>query len=100
MFNIFKLKTVLLSSVTLHRFLPNQTSRNILVLSDAGKHLLNNIREKANLAVRHGKANDAEVALQKVEKELKKAMAKASAKKAGRPYPNLIDNMKAAKKRG
>ena len=29
-----------------------------------------------------------------------KAMAKASAKKAGRPYPNLIDNMKAAKKRG
>jgi hypothetical protein len=30
----------------------------------------------------------------------KKAMAKASAKKAGRPYPNLIDNMKAAKKRG
>ena len=30
----------------------------------------------------------------------KKALAKASAKKAGRPYPNLIDNMKAAKKRG
>ena len=30
----------------------------------------------------------------------KKAMAKASAKKAGRPYPNLIDNMKAAQKRG
>ena len=27
----------------------------------------------------------------------KKAVAKASAKKAGRPYPNLIDNMKAAK---
>ena len=27
----------------------------------------------------------------------KKAAAKASAKKAGRPYPNLIDNMKAAK---
>jgi hypothetical protein len=26
-------------------------------------------------------------------------MAKASAKKAGRPYPNLIDNMKAAKKK-
>lgn len=24
--------------------------------------------------------------------------AKASAKKAGRPYPNLIDNMRAAKK--
>jgi hypothetical protein len=27
----------------------------------------------------------------------KKASAKASAKKAGRPYPNLIDNMKAAR---
>ena len=27
----------------------------------------------------------------------KKAKAKASAKAAGRPYPNLIDNMKAAK---
>jgi hypothetical protein len=27
----------------------------------------------------------------------KKAAAKASAKKAGRPYPNLVDNMKAAK---
>lgn len=26
-----------------------------------------------------------------------KAKAKASAKKAGRPYPNLIDNMNAAK---
>ena len=29
----------------------------------------------------------------------KKAAAKASAKAAGRPYPNLVDNMKAAKKR-
>jgi len=28
----------------------------------------------------------------------KKSAAKASAKKAGRPYPNLIDNMNAAKK--
>lgn len=27
----------------------------------------------------------------------KKASAKASAKRAGRPYPNLIDNMRAAK---
>ena len=27
-----------------------------------------------------------------------KASAKAMAKKAGRPYPNLIDNMRAAKK--
>jgi hypothetical protein len=27
-----------------------------------------------------------------------KASAKASAKKAGRPYPNLIDNMRAARK--
>lgn len=27
----------------------------------------------------------------------KKAAAKASAKAAGRPYPNLIDNMKAAR---
>ena len=28
-----------------------------------------------------------------------KASAKASAKKVGRPYPNLIDNMKAARKK-
>ena len=28
----------------------------------------------------------------------KKAAAKASAKAAGRPYPNLIDNMKASRK--
>jgi hypothetical protein len=27
-----------------------------------------------------------------------KSSAKASAKKAGRPYPNLVDNMMAAKK--
>ena len=27
-----------------------------------------------------------------------KASAKAAAKKAGRPYPNLVDNMNAAKK--
>lgn len=29
----------------------------------------------------------------------KKAKAKAMAKKAGRPYPNLVDNMRAAKKK-
>jgi hypothetical protein len=29
----------------------------------------------------------------------KKASAKAMAKAAGRPYPNLIDNMRAAKKK-
>lgn len=29
----------------------------------------------------------------------KKTAAKASAKAAGRPYPNLIDNMKAARKK-
>jgi len=29
---------------------------------------------------------------------VQKASAKASAKKAGRPYPNLIDNMRAARK--
>jgi hypothetical protein len=28
-----------------------------------------------------------------------KADAKAAARKAGRPYPNLVDNMNAAKKR-
>lgn len=28
-----------------------------------------------------------------------KANAKAAAKKAGRPYPNLIDNMRAARKK-
>ena len=30
----------------------------------------------------------------------KKASAKASSKAAGRPYPNLVDNMNAAKKKG
>jgi hypothetical protein len=29
-----------------------------------------------------------------------KKSAKASAAKAGRPYPNLVDNMRAAKKKG
>jgi len=29
-----------------------------------------------------------------------KAIAKASAKRAGRPYPNLVDNMNAAKNSG
>jgi len=29
----------------------------------------------------------------------KKVAAKASAKAAGRPYPNLVDNMNAAKKK-
>ena len=29
----------------------------------------------------------------------KKKAAKAAAKKAGRPYPNLVDNMNAAKKK-
>lgn len=29
-----------------------------------------------------------------------KAKAKASAAKAGRPYPNLVDNMNASKKKG
>ncbi len=29
----------------------------------------------------------------------KKAAAKAAAKKAGRPYPNLVDNMRAAKRK-
>jgi hypothetical protein len=29
----------------------------------------------------------------------KKSAAKAAAKKAGRPYPNLVDNMNAAKKK-
>jgi len=28
-----------------------------------------------------------------------KTSAKAAAKKAGRPYPNLVDNMRAAKKK-
>lgn len=29
-----------------------------------------------------------------------KEKAKAAAKKAGRPYPNLVDNMNASKKKG
>lgn len=30
--------------------------------------------------------------------KLQKVVAKQMAKKAGRPYPNLVDNMRAAKK--
>jgi len=30
---------------------------------------------------------------------LQKTTAKAAAKKAGRPYPNLVDNMRAARKK-
>jgi hypothetical protein len=30
----------------------------------------------------------------------KKTAAKAMAKKAGRPYPNLVDNIRAARKKG
>jgi len=30
----------------------------------------------------------------------RKAAAKAMAEKAGRPYPNLVDNMRAARKKG
>jgi len=41
--------------------------------------------DKPNPAKKHKKLSAA-----------KKAKAKASAKKAGRPYPNLIDNMRAA----
>jgi hypothetical protein len=33
----------------------------------------------------------------KVLTSAKKSAAKAAAKKAGRPYPNLVDNMRAAK---
>lgn len=29
----------------------------------------------------------------------KKAAAKAAAKKAGRPYPNMVDNLRAARKK-
>jgi len=29
----------------------------------------------------------------------KKAAAKAAAKKAGRPYPNMVDNLRAAKRK-
>ncbi len=31
--------------------------------------------------------------------DAKKASAKAAAKKAGRPYPNLVDNLNAARKK-
>ena len=31
--------------------------------------------------------------------QAKKSAAKAAAKKAGRPYPNLVDNMRAARKK-
>jgi hypothetical protein len=44
--------------------------------------------DKPNPAKKHKKLSPA-----------KKASAKASAKAAGRPYPNLIDNMRAARKK-
>lgn len=36
----------------------------------------------------------------KVLSPAKKASAKAAAKAAGRPYPNLVDNMRAARTKG
>lgn len=44
--------------------------------------------DKPNPAKKHKKLSSAQ-----------KASAKASAKAAGRPYPNLIDNMKASRKK-
>ena len=44
------------------------------------------------------KARPKELGKPKKMSSAKKASAKASAKAAGRPYPNLIDNMKASKK--
>jgi hypothetical protein len=44
--------------------------------------------DKPNPAKKHTKLSPA-----------KKAAAKAMAKKAGRPYPNLVDNMRAARKK-
>jgi hypothetical protein len=45
-----------------------------------------NVWDTPNPAKKHKKLSPA-----------KKAAAKAAAKKAGRPYPNLIDNMRMAK---
>ena len=45
-----------------------------------------NVWDTPNPAKKHKKLSSA-----------KKAAAKAAAKKAGRPYPNLIDNMRMAK---
>lgn len=45
------------------------------------------------------KKRPAELGKSKKLSPAQKASAKASAKKAGRPYPNLIDNMKAARKK-
>ena len=44
------------------------------------------------------KARPKELGKPKKMSSAKKASAKASAKAAGRPYPNLIDNIKASKK--
>ncbi len=43
------------------------------------------------------KARPAKLGKPKPLSPLKKAKAKAAAAKAGRPYPNLVDNMRAAK---
>jgi hypothetical protein len=44
--------------------------------------------DKPNPKKKHTKLTDSQ-----------KASAKAAASKAGRPYPNLVDNMRAAKKK-
>ena len=55
--------------------------QDVAMYADGGQ-----VWDKPNPAKKHKKLSPA-----------KKAAAKASAKAAGRPYPNLIDNMRAAK---
>jgi hypothetical protein len=45
------------------------------------------------------KARPSDIGEPKALSKKQKSSAKAAAKKAGRPYPNLVDNMAAAKRR-
>ena len=46
------------------------------------------------------KPRPAKLGKPKLLSQKKKTAAKAMAKKAGRPYPNLVDNLRAAQKKG
>jgi hypothetical protein len=61
---------------------PRRDNTDFTQYKDGGE-----VWEKPNPAKKHKKLSPA-----------KKSAAKAAAKAAGRPYPNLVDNMRAARK--
>ena len=63
----------------------------------AEKWIQSAIKKKGALRSALGAKKGEPIPAKKLAAAAKKASAKASAKRAGRPYPNLIDNMRAAR---